>query len=61
MPLMYECADALKIRSHVSQFCIPIGVTLNKDGSALFIATSTIFMAQLEGLELNAGQITMVW
>ncbi len=47
MPLSMKIAqDKLKIKPAISQFLIPIGATVNMDGTALYQAVATVFLAQ---------------
>jgi proton glutamate symport protein len=60
MPYMYEIADSYGVDQRVSGFCIPIGVTLNADGSALFICTAVLFLAQLHGVVMDAAHMAVL-
>ena len=60
MPYMYEIADSYSVDRRVSGFCIPIGVTLNADGSALFICTSVLFLAQMHGIVMDMAQMAVL-
>jgi Na+/H+-dicarboxylate symporter len=61
MPLTLKTAEEkMNIRSSVSRFIIPIGVSLNMDGTAVFQAIATLFLAQVYGLELDFMSITIV-
>jgi len=54
MPLTMKTADEnLGVSSKVSDFVIPIGATINMDGTALFQCVTVLFMAQSYGVELN--------
>ncbi|NCP72179.1 dicarboxylate/amino acid:cation symporter [archaeon] len=54
MPLSIKTAeDNLKIRKSISQFIIPLGTTINMDGTALYQAIATIFLAQVFGIEIS--------
>ena len=39
---------------------MPIGATMNMDGTALYEAVSALFIAQLRGIELTAGQVITI-
>ena len=39
---------------------LPIGASINMDGSALYEAVTIIFIAQMNGITLNMGQIIIV-
>ncbi|XP_064635486.1 excitatory amino acid transporter-like [Lineus longissimus] len=60
IPEMYKCCDRKKIDSRVSRFVIPFSVTLNADGSAIFIASAAIFIAQLNSIALDPGQVVVI-
>nr|VZI46859.1 unnamed protein product [Spirometra erinaceieuropaei] len=44
----------------LSRFVVPLSATLKGDGSAVFIAASTLFIAQLTQTTVTAGTITIV-
>lgn len=61
MPLSMKTAeDDLKIRPSVAQFVIPLGSTINMDGTAIYQMIATIFLAQAYGIDLSTGQIVLV-
>ncbi len=47
------CERVLKIPNKIVSFIIPVGTTINKDGTALYQAISAIFIAQVYGFELT--------
>lgn len=61
MPLSIKTAEEdLKVRPSVSQFVIPLGSTINMDGTALYQMIATVFLAQVFKVDLNMGQITLI-
>ncbi|MEA1081155.1 dicarboxylate/amino acid:cation symporter [Marinobacter qingdaonensis] len=61
MPLSIKTAeDKLGVRPSVSQFVIPLGATINMNGTALYQAVATIFLAQVYGIELGMGSMALV-
>lgn len=61
MPLSMKTADEeLGVSSNISDFVIPIGATINMDGTALFQCVTTLFMAQVYGVELTVANILLI-
>lgn len=61
MPLSIRTAeDKLGVRPSVSQFVIPLGATINMNGTALYQAVATIFLAQVYGIDLSMGSMALV-
>ncbi len=62
MPLTMEVTeDKLKVKKQVSGFVVPLGATINMDGTALFQGVSAIFLANIYGIDLTlADQLTVV-
>merc|ERR1712096_153397 len=46
--------------ARISRFVLPIGATVNMDGSALYEAIAAIFISQLNGMQLSFGQYLAV-
>ncbi|XP_059158552.1 neutral amino acid transporter A-like isoform X2 [Physella acuta] len=59
MPDMMTSADRSGINHKVSSFVIPLSVTLHADGSALYIASSVLFLAQSSGLGVEVGDVVI--
>jgi Na+/H+-dicarboxylate symporter len=58
---MERCEEKLGISEEVSSFVLPLGATINMDGTALYQAVATLFIAQAFNLELGMGaQLTIV-
>lgn len=61
LPVTMECAEEnLGVSEEVSAFVLPLGATINMDGTALYQGVATIFIAQVYGLDLSFGQQLMV-
>lgn len=61
MPLSLKTAEEeLKVDKSVSNFIIPIGATINMDGTALYQTVTTLFIAQAYGLEMSLLNIILV-
>ena len=52
--------DNNKIDPRISRLVLPIGATVNMDGTALYEAVAAIFLAQYEGLDLNFGDYVLI-
>jgi len=62
LPVTMECCeDRLNVSPGVSSFVLPLGATVNMDGTALYQGVAAIFIAQVYGLDLTmADQATIV-
>jgi len=61
MPISMKTADEkLKVSSNISDFVIPIGATINMDGTALFQCVTTLFMAQAYGIDLSMINLILI-
>ncbi len=62
LPVTIECVnDNLGVEEEVSSFVLPIGATVNMDGTSLYQAVAVVFLAQLHMVELDfAQQVTIV-
>ena len=61
MPVSMKTADEkLGVSSNISDFVIPIGATINMDGTALFQCVTTLFMAQAYGIDLTMLNLVLI-
>lgn len=62
LPVTMECAEQrLGVKEEVSSFVLPIGATINMDGTALYQGVAAVFIAQLYAMDLTiADQLTIV-
>ncbi|MEM8566521.1 MAG: cation:dicarboxylase symporter family transporter, partial [Bacteroidota bacterium] len=57
LPVTMECVeDNMGVPKSISSFVLPIGATINMDGTSLHQAVAVIFMAQLHMVDLTFGQ-----
>jgi Na+/H+-dicarboxylate symporter len=62
LPLTIETAEEkLGVSNQVASFVLPLGATINMDGTALYQAVAAMFIAQIYGIDLGLGmQLTIV-
>lgn len=62
LPVTMECVeDNMGVNKSISSFVLPVGATVNMDGTSLYQAVAVIFLAQLHMVDLTLGQqITIV-
>ncbi|CAF3712744.1 unnamed protein product [Rotaria socialis] len=61
LPVTFRCLEeTLKLDKRVTRFVLPIGATVNMDGTALYEAVAPVFLAQLMGRQLGIGQLIIV-
>lgn len=61
LPVSIECARKnLGVSEGVAGFVLPVGATINMDGTAIYQGVLALFIAQAFGIDLNAGQYLMI-
>jgi len=61
MPLSIKTAEEkLQVHPSVSQFVIPLGATINMNGTALYQGVATVFLAQVFAVDLSTGALLLV-
>ena len=50
---MEKCQDELGVSDEISSFVLPLGATINMDGTALYQAVAAVFIAQALGMDLS--------
>ena len=58
---MRTAEEELQVDNSVSSFVLPLGATMNMDGTALFEAMAAIFLAYLYGIELSTVMIITIF
>ena len=62
LPVTLRCVEQhLHVKRDVAGFVIPLGATINMDGTALYEAAAALFVANLVGIELNGVQQLVVF
>lgn len=57
LPVTLECVEHnLKVDKKITSFVLPIGATVNMDGTCLYQAVAVVFLAQLHMIDLTLGQ-----
>ena len=60
LPVSTECANNMGADKDVSSFVLPLGSTINMDGTAIYQCVATIFLATCCGINLTLGQMVIV-
>lgn len=61
LPVTFRCAEEKnQVDKRITRFVLPVGATINMDGTALYEAVAAVFIAQLNGLDLGIGQIITI-
>ena len=60
LPVTMKCMEDMGFNEKVIQFMLPLGATVNMDGTALYEAVAAVFIAQLEGLGANVVRVIII-
>lgn len=61
LPITFRCAEENnRVDKRITRFVLPVGATINMDGTALYEAVAAIFIAQLNNMVLDVGQIVTI-
>ncbi|MFG0267602.1 MAG: dicarboxylate/amino acid:cation symporter [Rhodopirellula sp. JB055] len=60
LPVTLECAESAGVSKRSTEFVIPLGATINMDGTALYEAAAAIFIAQAIGFDLTLSDQLIV-
>lgn len=62
LPVTLRCTTQhLHVKPEIAGFVVPLGATINMDGTALYEAAAALFIANLAGIELNLAQQLIVF
>ncbi|KAL7296483.1 hypothetical protein TKK_0009924 [Trichogramma kaykai] len=57
LPITLQCMDDMGVDPRISRFVVPIGATINMDGTALYEAVAAIFIAQVRRVPMSFSKI----
>ena len=61
LPITMECVEKnAGVSNRVASFVLPLGATVNMDGTALYEAVAAMFIAQAYGIDLSIGQQVVI-
>ncbi len=60
LPLTMQNAEEAGVKPQVTSFVLPLGATINMDGTALYEAVAVLFIAQVYGIDLSIAQQILV-
>lgn len=61
LPVTFRCAEEKnRVDKRITRFVLPVGATINMDGTALYEAVAAVFIAQLNDMNLDVGQIVTI-
>ena len=60
LPVSKECVDEMGADHDISAFVLPLGATVNMDGTAIYQCVATIFLASCAGIELGLAQMVTI-
>ena len=61
IPISLECAEKnLGVRKDVASFTLPLGATINMDGTAIYQGVAAVFIASCYGIDLTLGDMITI-
>ena len=61
LPVTIECVEEAGVSERAAGFVLPLGATINMDGTALYEATAAIFIAQSAGIPLGPAALVVIF
>ena len=62
LPITLRCTEQhLHVKKDIASFVVPLGATMNMDGTALYEAAAALFVARLAGIELDIAQQAVIF
>ena len=60
LPVSKECCDEMGVEKDISSFVLPLGATINMDGTAIYQCVAAIFLAKCIGMDLGITQMVTI-
>ena len=60
LPLNLECTEKLGAKKDIASFVLPLGATINMDGTAIYQGVCAVFIASCYGIELTLPQMLTI-
>ena len=60
LPLSMECTEKLGAKKEISSFILPLGATINMDGTAIYQGVCSVFIASCFGIDLTLSQMITI-
>ncbi len=60
LPINMECCEKMGADKEVTSFVLPLGATINMDGTAIYQGVCSIFIAACFGIDLTFGQMVTI-
>ena len=60
LPLNMECTKKLGVSKEISSFVLPLGATINMDGTAIYQGVCAVFIAACYGIDLTLAQMVSI-
>ena len=60
LPINIECCNKMGAEPEISSFVLPLGATINMDGTAIYQAVCAVFIACCYGVQLTLGDMAMI-
>ncbi|OHB65675.1 MAG: sodium:dicarboxylate symporter [Planctomycetes bacterium RBG_13_63_9] len=61
LPVTIECVEESGVSERAAGFVLPLGATINMDGTALYEAVAAIFIAQAAGIPLGGPELVIIF
>lgn len=60
LPLNLECSEKLGAKRDIASFVLPLGATINMDGTAIYQGVCAVFIASCYGIDLTLSQMITI-